>query len=1845
MSKRIIRLAGKWVWLISLFHLFTLSPLTAVAQEFDPTPPGNPGANYWYSEKGELVVDDFKPGSLDAALSAAIGDADPKDVLSIVVAGIMNNGDIAAIRKYTECTLLDLSRCTGINEIIEYSLRETKLETVYLPATIERISRFAFGWCDNLKTMSVYALTPPELNSNAFYKNKEGMVVYVPAVSIQLYMEADGWKDFTILPIQKDIRRLTVSLPENTNVKDYEGMWLELQNTKNDQSLYYVMTDKRQYTFNNIIYNTTWDVTLRNERGDVFGQIKDVEVHEKNVSVAFAELSKPQNVTLKVTTPEGTDVTSQVQVSWTDAAGNYLSQKPIVSGLPEGLQLNCKVTLSKDLAMVYNTPAATAMTVNAQSSVVTIPLSAIPAAQLTGTVTDAATGLPLEGATITATQTFGTYTKPLMATTAADGSYALDLLSMPTTITIAADGYLSQTVSGDLSHLSPLTSHLLPLTGAVINLGYTFTPCAEPGERGGETENWYTDYQNIDYTIFNETQGRAISQFQVQYPQMVLMEDVNDGDVLRLTAASRTDAFMPVESRVTIENQQAQATFDIIELGKIQATVIRTTNAAITATLYNWDGQLVTSREYADAKLTFDGIADGNYTIMSMGKSAYFNTMGNLGGLSQTKLIEGIDYVLNYVAVRSGVVSEVTIDEVPKLDESKLYYTGDGTSFTINKTEVVAGNYVTLTGRIDFKAEYAEDVRQVQLIADIPEKCQFVENSVMVGNNIAAYTLNGRRLTIPLDSYTERIRFCIVPTTKGNYTPSGLVQFSLNGENIAQPIGSAPFSAKDISLIVPTMTSVPNIPMRGLAAAGSKIDIYDGEVLIGQTLAKGSGNWFANCPLNNPKNLSTHYVKAVVTTLDGVTITSEVQPIEYNKDGITVKKVTMYHNGLTIPFDFQNPSDKTEAYSWNPHKNVYTFTIDFTNNDTTMVSDVVLYAKLQNGRWEALDATYDEAQKVWVAAGELGIVGGRSGVVNVRVGFIDKQEIRINHDQLKSIFTDTKDFDEVKDYCQRVDALFGNYMGSDDDAATFRQLCEEVLSPEDIREVRAYEDSLKNLSDTEINALMDEMLAKEIPGDFEAQGLNTNYDKYFNFTAGDYQHIYRSCEGLTVADVPEGSQVIPTEDGTTIYIYTSKTRICYIDFANDIWYEVNKVSSAATRGDKEEFVYNWESLTWDSGNMLNAAKDLGNRAAQATKEAAKNQALANACKDAARKAEYARRAAQYSSRAAGMLKQAGRLSKLAKLAKGAPLVDMAINAYKAYDKINQVDDIFKYRRACKDPYYQPVLDWYQNESARILKNKAKAYHTANFVANSLINIGIGALGVACPLSLFFTIPASLAANMAADHFFDKHFDNELASIRQMYEKAMRKCLEKQYSDWVKSGDDPYGLPYTGSDKEILRDPSGFVYEAVESNRLEGVTATIFYKERVEDMYGEWSENIVKWNAEDYGQENPLFTDEEGNYRWDVPEGTWQVTFEKQGYETTRSEWLPVPPPQLDINIAMRQNVQPLVKDAHAYQDAIVIEFDKYMKTGLLTSENIRVTDASGETLKAGTLQMVDEEGGVATKVRFQAAEPFGTEVLLLTVSNRVMSYAGVRMQDDYQQPFSVGEGRGGDIELKQMVCDSEVSVGYGEPGMITVTVQPADGAAGKLLRAISALPMIVAIETEEVELDANGSAQITVFGNLPGAATITFTVDSSDITASTIVNVEEQLFKTCAPPTSNIASGVLVDEGTEIRLNCTTPDAVIYYTLDGSCPCEDTPERKIYDGTPIIVKTDMTITAMAAAEGLGESSVVEFNYFLDGSTGIKEIDNVRPMGDGSVYDLQGRKVTTPTRKGIYIQKGNKIFIR
>ena len=105
------------------------------------------------------------------------------------------------------------------------------------------------------------------------------------------------------------------------------------------------------------------------------------------------------------------------------------------------------------------------------------------------------------------------------------------------------------------------------------------------------------------------------------------------------------------------------------------------------------------------------------------------------------------------------------------------------------------------------------------------------------------------------------------------------------------------------------------------------------------------------------------------------------------------------------------------------------------------------------------------------------------------------------------------------------------------------------------------------------------------------------------------------------------------------------------------------------------------------------------------------------------------------------------------------------------------------------------------------------------------------------------------------------------------------------------------------------DPSGYVYDANTMECLEGVQVTA-YCILFDDSEDFWEsaptegDYGTKWDASEYNQENSLYTNADGKYAWDVPEGWWRVKCEKEGYITTWSDWLPVPPPQTEVNIGM-----------------------------------------------------------------------------------------------------------------------------------------------------------------------------------------------------------------------------------------------------------------------------------------------------------------------------------------------------
>lgn len=1802
--------------------------LTAIF-EYDPQNPDNPNKNYWNKELGEVIVDDFKPGNLSGSIWSAINGASTSDVQMITVAGKMNDYDFGVANDFSNCTLLDISRVTGITEIPSYAFDYTNLESVCLPASIEKIGYNAFAYASRLSSVTIYAMTPPSVDEKAFRDTGEGLVVYVPASSLPLYQEANVWKDFTLLPIQDDIHSLAVSLPEGIDTKQYEQMWIELTNTKSGQKMHYVMTNRTTYTFANLIKNTSWNVTLRNQRGDVFAQLNDVEVKDEDVNVTFKDVAMPQDLNISVTTPDGNDVTNQVQVTWLDETGSYLAQTGNMSGLLAGSKLSYRLALSQELAMEYTIPAQTTYTVKENDNVIKLQLNPLQTVKVSGKVKDLVTRNALDGATISASQTFGgKYTKTISGKTNAQGFYELVLSNVPTSITFNASDYISQ--SSTYENLAASKEEkvdlgeiaLKPISGATINLSFNYRKCEDGNAGEGNAQNWFSDYNNVIFGIYNKTQKRTISQYNVQYPQIVLLEEVNEGDVLEITATSKTSAFMPTSSVATIDGQmKANTNISIVELGKIEASYGKNFNGSVVGSLYDAAGKLVKTYDYSNASLTISNLTDGYYTLISMGSSKLFNTMYELQQLKQSGLKSGSDYVETSVKVESGNIAKVVIDQIPTLNESKLYYTGENTSFTVNKQSIVAGNYLTLTGKIDFKLAYAKKVSNVNLVVDIPEACSFVENSVMVGNTTSTYSLEGNRLTIPMARYTDRVRFCVIPTLGGEYAPSAMAQFDINGKTVTQPIGSATYTAKDQSINVPATVAKTQIAVSGTAVGRSEILIYDGDVLIGQTTSLANGMWNSKCELNDAYNLSRHNIFAKVTTRQGVELRSETKECLYDENAIEVKTVTMsFYNGwmrknLEVTFDFENNKTSESSYQFYTGTD-FTFVADLTNNDTTKVSDVEFIVFLSNGEHVVLPAEYNSQLDKFIAIRNF---SGDALPINLDVRFMQKHFAEVDFSE--SFNEEIKLLEDVYGRLQKAATKLNLELTEDEDKAS------------------TFKITLPNSNFAEL------LKIEEL--DYELAKARTKQEQ-FGFVKVDDGYQY---------DVLESTQ---TNGYQYTIIDTGKKQAFRFTLKNEERTENNKA-----RGDfAKDFLSREENLKYlhglvKNGSWIGSANTLYNYIKELdplglakygsapsfnqyfdlmesyldrleTMEKIMVKALSAKCSDNTYRLTQEQREKygnQISNFDANIGSFYNTFVSYTETYKKALLTSAWIDIIKAAVSLGTgeiAEPLMKTKMMGKLANNKFMKHWFKT------KEKRESY------LENLLGLGFGMAtdkisGLVNPEEADFQGIENEMNQYMADQMnsFGRIYNAILHNIKKDY----KKCKSKDDNE----DDTPDNPPFDPLNP--IHDPSGYVYEAVASNRLQGVTATCYYKETVEDMYGDLHENIVKWDAEEYAQENPLFTDENGMYQWDVPQGMWQVKFEKDGYETTHSEWLPVPPPQLEVNIGMKQNVQPAVKMAKAYEDAVEVEFDKYMMPELLTTENLIVMD--GENAAKAQIKLLNAESAYAdeseiyaSRIRIEAEKPFENKDITLMVSNRVKSYAGIRMQDDYQQKFTI------EPEVRKILCDSTATIGYGQSAVINVEVLPASAAAGKTLLVTSSSGMIAHTETTSITLGEDGKAAIEVSGELPGTASLFYTIDGYELEASTMVKVEQLDQQLVATPTANIASGSAVNKGTAITLACATQGATIYYTLDGSCPCLNTEARKVYDGTPIIIDETVTIKAMATEESMYDSDVAEFTYVVDSTSGIRQITCNEDDKTDKTFDTTGKQVYKNT-KGILVTKSKK----
>ena len=174
------------------------------------------------------------------------------------------------------------------------------------------------------------------------------------------------------------------------------------------------------------------------------------------------------------------------------------------------------------------------------------------------------------------------------------------------------------------------------------------------------------------------------------------------------------------------------------------------------------------------------------------------------------------------------------------------------------------------------------------------------------------------------------------------------------------------------------------------------------------------------------------------------------------------------------------------------------------------------------------------------------------------------------------------------------------------------------------------------------------------------------------------------------------------------------------------------------------------------------------------------------------------------------------------------------------------------------------------------------------------------------------------------------------------------------------------------------DPSGYVYDAETNARLEGVTVTAYWipwdgtdefwaQTPGEDKYG------TVWDAREYDQENPLQTNADGKYAWDVPEGWWRVRYEREDCVTAWSEWMTVPPIRTEVNIGMVRPYAVEYTESSGTSGAVTLTNNTGETAGI--SLILAAYDGDGRMISVGSKTAdLETSDRMSVSVSYQAAD-------------------------------------------------------------------------------------------------------------------------------------------------------------------------------------------------------------------------------------------------------------------------------
>lgn len=388
------------------------------------------------------------------------------------------------------------------------------------------------------------------------------------------------------------------------------------------------------------------------------------------------------------------------------------------------------------------------------------------------------------------------------------------------------------------------------------------------------------------------------------------------------------------------------------------------------------------------------------------------------------------------------------------------------------------------------------------------------------------------------------------------------------------------------------------------------------------------------------------------------------------------------------------------------------------------------------------------------------------------------------------------------------------------------------------------------------------------------------------------------------------------------------------------------------------------------------------------------------------------------------------------------------------------------------------------------------------------------------------------------------------------------------------------------------DPAGVVYEGLLSNTVGGATVELW------SAYDAAGTNAVRWDAEEYEQDNPLATGADGAYNWNTPTGWYQVRVTKDGYEEARSAWLRVPPIQTEVNIGLVSTAAPEVVSAHAYTDCVEVEFAQYM-------------DASDDTLAALCVQGLgdvtyawldkqDDPNGKplsrVLRIRYADACEAGSTVAFELDGAR--NYAGTAMARWASGELVVG------VRADKLKLNVEQAVTMLDGGDFELVAHVTDKAgkpfAGAKVSVGLESSAICSVDATQAVTGEDGAATFVLHGALPGLTTLTATVDDTVLSKQVDVRVSAEAVRPARPVATIGATTfgawspkenyITVPKGTKLELSA-EDGTTIWYTTNDTCPCRD--EGRVKYTEPIALDSNMYVRIAAQRPGMSYSEYSE----------------------------------------------------